>query len=141
MLGKEAVLLGETAETPGFKLKPAEAPPAGRSQDEEIWNAYQDLQQQLSRSTHKESEPVCERGKELCDNFCWKSCDSNLFRQNIMSIFWVPSLWICKYSRVSNYDPPLFPPSLHTDSVRIDQLWVKVGVGLRYRNIQTIEPW
>ncbi|XP_036885872.1 zinc finger protein 75A isoform X3 [Sturnira hondurensis] len=60
VLGKEAVLLGETAETSGFKLKPAEAQPASRSQDEEIWSAYQDLQQ-LSRSTHKETEPVCER--------------------------------------------------------------------------------
>ena len=91
MLGKEAVLLGETAETPGFTLKPAEAPPVGRSQDEEMWNAYQDLQQQLSRSTHKEAEPVCERGKELRDNFCWESCDRNLFSQNIVSIFWMSS--------------------------------------------------
>ncbi|XP_045676868.1 zinc finger protein 75A isoform X1 [Phyllostomus hastatus] len=61
VLGKEAVLLGETAETSGFKLKPAEAQPVGRSQDEEIWNAYEDLQQQLSRNTLKETEPVCER--------------------------------------------------------------------------------
>ncbi|XP_016066862.1 PREDICTED: zinc finger protein 75D-like isoform X2 [Miniopterus natalensis] len=61
VLGKEAVPLGETAETPGFKLKSAESQPVGRSQDEEFWNEYQDLQQQLSRNTHKETEPVCER--------------------------------------------------------------------------------
>lgn len=60
VLGKEAVPLGETAETSGFKLKPAESQPVGRSQDEEFWNEYQDLQQ-LSRNTHKETEPVCER--------------------------------------------------------------------------------
>ncbi|XP_036166441.1 zinc finger protein 75A isoform X5 [Myotis myotis] len=60
VLGKEAVLLGETAETSGFKLKPAESQPVGRSQDEEFWNEYQDLQQ-LSRNTHKETEPMCER--------------------------------------------------------------------------------
>lgn len=68
VLGKKAVLLGETAETSGFKLKPAESQPVGRSQDEEFWNEYQDLQQ-LSRNTHKETEPMCERGKELHDNF------------------------------------------------------------------------
>nr|KAF6367404.1 zinc finger protein 75D [Pipistrellus kuhlii] len=56
VLGKEAVLLGETAETSGFKLKPAESQPVGRSQDEEFWN-----EQQLSRNTHKETEPMCER--------------------------------------------------------------------------------
>ncbi|EPQ11909.1 Zinc finger protein 75A [Myotis brandtii] len=60
VLGKEAVLLGETAETSGFKLRPAESQPVGRSQDEEFWNEYQD-QQQLSRNTHKETEPMCER--------------------------------------------------------------------------------
>lgn len=68
VLGKKAVLLGETAETSGFNLKPAESQPVGRSQDEEFWNEYQDLQQ-LSRNTHKETEPMCERGKELHGNF------------------------------------------------------------------------
>ncbi|CAK6444755.1 unnamed protein product [Pipistrellus nathusii] len=56
VLGKEAVLLGETAENSGFKLKPAESQPVGRSQDEEFWN-----EQQLSKNTHKETEPMCER--------------------------------------------------------------------------------
>ncbi|XP_058426170.1 zinc finger protein 75A-like isoform X6 [Diceros bicornis minor] len=60
-LGKEAVLLGETAEAPGFNLKLAESQPVGMSQDEEFWSTYQGLQEQLSRSTHKETEPLCER--------------------------------------------------------------------------------
>ncbi|XP_049554954.1 zinc finger protein 75A isoform X7 [Orcinus orca] len=60
-LGKEAVLLGETAEVPGFKLKPAEAQQVGMSQDEEFWNTHQSLQELLIRNTHKETEPVCER--------------------------------------------------------------------------------
>ncbi|XP_039741085.1 zinc finger protein 75A-like isoform X1 [Pteropus medius] len=60
-LGKEAVLLGETAEARGFKLKPAEPQPVGMSQDEEFWNTYQGVQEQLSRKTHKETEPVFER--------------------------------------------------------------------------------
>nr|XP_025840763.1 zinc finger protein 75A isoform X1 [Vulpes vulpes] len=50
-LGKEAVLLGETAESQ----------PVGMAQDEEFWNTYQGLQEQLSRDIHKETEPVCER--------------------------------------------------------------------------------
>nr|XP_012418830.1 PREDICTED: zinc finger protein 75A isoform X2 [Odobenus rosmarus divergens] len=50
-LGKEAVLLGETAESQ----------PVGMAQDEEFWNTYQGLQEQLSRNIHKETEPVCER--------------------------------------------------------------------------------
>ncbi|XP_039095239.1 zinc finger protein 75A isoform X2 [Hyaena hyaena] len=50
-LGKEPMLLRETAESQ----------PVGMAQDEEFWNAYQGLQEQLSRSTHKETEPVCER--------------------------------------------------------------------------------
>ncbi|KAM8778122.1 zinc finger protein 75A isoform 3-T3 [Rhynchonycteris naso] len=60
VLGKEAVLLGGTAEAPGFKLKPAESQPVGRSQDEEFWRAYQDLQQQLSKNTCKETKSVSE---------------------------------------------------------------------------------
>ncbi|XP_045317852.1 zinc finger protein 75D isoform X6 [Leopardus geoffroyi] len=50
-LGKEAVLLRETAESQ----------PVGLAQDEEFWNTHQGLQEQLSGNTHKESEPVCER--------------------------------------------------------------------------------
>ncbi|XP_059010140.1 zinc finger protein 75D-like isoform X4 [Mustela lutreola] len=49
-LGKEAVLLGETAESQ----------PVGMAQDEEFWKTYQGLQEQLSRSTHTGTEPVCE---------------------------------------------------------------------------------
>ncbi|XP_073649376.1 uncharacterized protein [Tursiops truncatus] len=64
-LGKEAVLLGETAEVPGFKLKPAEAEQMGMSQDEEFWNTHQSLQELLIRNTHKETEPVCEREMSL----------------------------------------------------------------------------
>ncbi|XP_067562937.1 zinc finger protein 75D-like isoform X1 [Pseudorca crassidens] len=64
-LGKEAVLLGETAEVPGFKLKPAEAEQVGMSQDEEFWNTHQSLQELLIRNTHKETEPVCEREMSL----------------------------------------------------------------------------
>lgn len=61
------MLLGETTEAPGFNLKPAESQPV--SQDEEFWNTYQGLQEQLSKNTHKETEPVCERGKELHYHF------------------------------------------------------------------------
>ncbi|KAG5194990.1 hypothetical protein JEQ12_012279 [Ovis aries] len=60
-LGKEAELLGEAAEAPGFQLKPAEAQPVGMSLEEEFWNIQQGLQEPLSRNTHKEPEPVCER--------------------------------------------------------------------------------
>ncbi|TKC51407.1 hypothetical protein EI555_019945 [Monodon monoceros] len=60
-LGKDAVLLGETAEAPGFKRKPAEAQQVGMSQDEEFWDTHQSLQELLIRNTHKEIEPVCER--------------------------------------------------------------------------------
>ncbi|XP_074178892.1 zinc finger protein 75D isoform X2 [Rhinolophus sinicus] len=61
-LGKEAVLLEETAEAPSFRLKPTESQsPVGTSQDEEFWNKYQGVQEELSRNTHKETEPVCER--------------------------------------------------------------------------------
>ncbi|KAI4559391.1 hypothetical protein MJG53_017917 [Ovis ammon polii x Ovis aries] len=60
-LGKEAELLGEAAEAPGFQLKPAEAQPVGMSLEEEVWNIQQGLQEPLSRNTHKEPEPVCER--------------------------------------------------------------------------------
>nr|XP_020769284.1 zinc finger protein 75A-like isoform X3 [Odocoileus virginianus texanus] len=60
-LGKEAVLLGEAAEAPGFQLKPAESQPVGMSREEEVWNIHQGLQEPLSRNTHKEPEPVCER--------------------------------------------------------------------------------
>ncbi|KAB0352887.1 hypothetical protein FD754_017744 [Muntiacus muntjak] len=60
-LGKEAVLLGEAAETPGFQLKPAESQPVGMSWEEEVWNIHQGLQEPLSRNTHKEPEPICER--------------------------------------------------------------------------------
>lgn len=59
------MLLGEAAEAPGFQLKPAEAQPVGMSLEEEVWNIQQGLQEPLSRNTHKEPEPVCERGKDL----------------------------------------------------------------------------
>nr|XP_020041454.1 zinc finger protein 75A [Castor canadensis] len=59
-LGKEAVPLGETAEVPGFKLKPAEPLSEGVPQDEEFWNNYRGVQEQLN-STHTETEPVYER--------------------------------------------------------------------------------
>ncbi|XP_070088439.1 zinc finger protein 75A isoform X7 [Equus przewalskii] len=60
-LGKEAVLLGETAEAPGFKLKPAESQPMGMCQDEEFWNTYRCQQEYLSKNSHKETEPVYKR--------------------------------------------------------------------------------
>ncbi|XP_075851130.1 zinc finger protein 75A isoform X3 [Microcebus murinus] len=60
-LGKETVLLGETAEAPGFRSEPAESHPVSDSQDEEFWNTCQGLQEQLNRNTHKETEPVYER--------------------------------------------------------------------------------
>lgn len=78
--------MGETSEAPGFKPKPAEPQRVGISQDEEFWNTYQGLQEQLSRNTHKGSQPICERGKEHCDNS--GSCNKT---QNTVSTFWVPS--------------------------------------------------
>ncbi|XP_027796440.2 zinc finger protein 75A [Marmota flaviventris] len=59
-LGKEPVLLGETAEAPGLKVKPAESQSEGKSQDEELWNTYQGIQEHLSRSICKETESVFE---------------------------------------------------------------------------------
>uniref|UniRef100_G1PZT0 Uncharacterized protein n=1 Tax=Myotis lucifugus TaxID=59463 RepID=G1PZT0_MYOLU len=59
-LGKEAVLLGGTAEVPGFKWKPAEPQAMGVFQ-KECWNAYQVLQEQLGSKTHTETQPVYER--------------------------------------------------------------------------------
>ncbi|XP_058894847.1 zinc finger protein 75D-like isoform X2 [Kogia breviceps] len=64
-LGKEAVLLGETAEALGFTLKPTEAQQVSMSQDEEFWNTHQNLQELLIRNTHKETEPVREREMSL----------------------------------------------------------------------------
>ncbi|XP_053411277.1 zinc finger protein 75A isoform X1 [Nycticebus coucang] len=60
-LGKETVLLAETTEAPDFKPKPAASQPVGITQDEEFWNTYQGLQEQLSRNTHKETVPIYER--------------------------------------------------------------------------------
>lgn len=57
------MLLGETAEARGFKLKPAKPQPVGMSQDEEFWNTYQSVQEQLSGNTHKDAEPVCVVGE------------------------------------------------------------------------------
>nr|XP_040133016.1 zinc finger protein 75A isoform X3 [Ictidomys tridecemlineatus] len=59
-LGKEPVLLGETAEVPGLKVKPAESQSEGKSQDEELPNTYQGIQEHLSRSICKETESVFE---------------------------------------------------------------------------------
>nr|XP_036880396.1 zinc finger protein 75A isoform X4 [Manis javanica] len=61
-LGKEAVLLGETSEASGFKMKPAEYEPVDMSCERgELWNTYQGLREQLSRRTHTGSQPVWER--------------------------------------------------------------------------------
>ncbi|KAG8506430.1 LOW QUALITY PROTEIN: Zinc finger protein 263, partial [Galemys pyrenaicus] len=89
-LGKEAVL-GERTATTGFRLKPTESQPGGMSQDEEFWSTDQGLHEQLSRNTHKETEPVCERGKELHDNFLSRNSDSDFYDQGIASVVWVPS--------------------------------------------------
>ncbi|XP_076998138.1 zinc finger protein 75A isoform X2 [Tamandua tetradactyla] len=60
-LGEETVILGGAAEVPGFKPKSPEPQRVGVSQDEELWSTNQGLQEQLSKNTHKETEPVCER--------------------------------------------------------------------------------
>ncbi|CAM9327655.1 unnamed protein product [Rangifer tarandus platyrhynchus] len=60
-LGKEAVLLGEAAEAPGFQLKPAESQPVGMSREEEVRNIHLGLQELPSSNTNKAPEPVCER--------------------------------------------------------------------------------
>lgn len=101
------MLLGETAEARGFKPKPAEPQPVGMSQDEEFWNTYQSVQEQLSRNTHKEAEPVCERGKELHGNFFLLGPVTIVCLDKTSCPFsGGPALWICKYSLVSNYDMP-----------------------------------
>ncbi|XP_063082449.1 zinc finger protein 75A isoform X2 [Cavia porcellus] len=56
-LGKETLLEG-TAEAPGFRLNPTESQTEGISQDKEFWNTYQGRQEQLNKSTPKETEPV-----------------------------------------------------------------------------------
>uniref|UniRef100_A0A452RQ73 Zinc finger protein 75D n=1 Tax=Ursus americanus TaxID=9643 RepID=A0A452RQ73_URSAM len=66
-LGKEAVPLGGAAVAPGFKWKPAEPQPMGMFQ-KECWNTYRVLQEQLGWNTHKETQPVYERGEELHNN-------------------------------------------------------------------------
>lgn len=99
------MLLEETAEAPGFRLKPTESqPPVGTSQDEEFWNTYQGVREELSRNTHKETEPVCERGKELRDRFFLLGAQPERCEH-----FRGAQLWICKYSHGSNYDTPLLP--------------------------------
>ncbi|KAM5221206.1 LOW QUALITY PROTEIN: zinc finger protein 75D [Ctenodactylus gundi] len=59
-LGKEAVVLGGTTVTPGFKWKPAKPQPMGVFQ-KEYWNTYQVLQELQGGPTHKETQPVYER--------------------------------------------------------------------------------
>lgn len=49
---------------PGFKWKPAEPQPMGMFQ-KECWNTYRVLQEELGWKTHKETQPVCERGEEF----------------------------------------------------------------------------
>lgn len=52
---------------PGLKWKPAEPQPMGVFQ-KECWNTYRVLQEQLGWNTHKETQPVHERGEELHNN-------------------------------------------------------------------------
>lgn len=78
----------------------AEAQPVGLAQDEEFWNTYQGLQEQLSGNTHKESEPVCERGKAHHDNSLIGICDKSLLNQNM------PSYVDGRIQPRSNYDVP-----------------------------------
>lgn len=59
------MLLGETAEVPGLKVKPAESQSEGVFQDAEIWNTYQGVQEHLSNSICKETESAYESGKEF----------------------------------------------------------------------------
>lgn len=84
----------------------AESQPVGLAQDEEFWNTYQGLQEQLSGNTHKESEPVCERGKAHHDNSLIGIYDKSLLNQNIVGIFWVPSYVDGRIQPRSNYDVP-----------------------------------
>ncbi|XP_055990961.1 zinc finger protein 75A isoform X1 [Sorex fumeus] len=60
-LGKEMVLFGEISAAPGSKLKPPEFQPVNLCQNEEFWNTYRGLQEQLSWNTQKDTEPLCER--------------------------------------------------------------------------------
>ncbi|XP_008844246.1 zinc finger protein 75A isoform X2 [Nannospalax galili] len=56
-LRKDEMLLRETT---GSELKPSESQPQEVSQDEEFWSTYQGLPEQLSRRSHKETEPLHE---------------------------------------------------------------------------------
>lgn len=96
------MLLGETAEARGFKPKPAEPQPVGMFQDEEFWNTYQSVQEQLSRNTHKEAEPVCERGKELHGNFFLLGAVTIVCLARTLCAFsGGPVPWISKYGHTS----------------------------------------
>ncbi|KAM6144101.1 zinc finger protein 75D-like [Erethizon dorsatum] len=59
-LRKVTVLLGGTAEAPGFNWKPAEPQLMGLFQTE-WWNTYQILQELLGWHTHKEIQPIYKR--------------------------------------------------------------------------------
>lgn len=59
--------MGGTAVAPGFKWKPAEPQPMGMFQ-KECWNTYRVLQEQLGWNTHRETQPVYERGEALHNN-------------------------------------------------------------------------
>ncbi|XP_033614518.1 zinc finger protein 75A isoform X4 [Fukomys damarensis] len=61
-LGKEALLLEETAEASDCKVNPAESQTEDMFQDKEFWNTYQGQQEQMNKNAHKETEPVYKMG-------------------------------------------------------------------------------
>lgn len=76
--------MGETAEVSAFQSEASETQPVSKSLDGETWNPYQRQQEQLCRITEKETEPVFERGKELCENFLLLRSTIVLFSARIL---------------------------------------------------------
>lgn len=60
-LAKEMVHFGEISTALSFTLKPPEFQPVDISQNEEFWNTFWGLQEQLRWKMHKENGPWCER--------------------------------------------------------------------------------
>uniref|UniRef100_A0A8C6DAV4 Zinc finger protein 75D n=1 Tax=Moschus moschiferus TaxID=68415 RepID=A0A8C6DAV4_MOSMO len=106
-LGKDTVPLGGTAVAPGFKWKPAEPQPMGVF-EKECWNIYQILQEP-GWNTHKETQPVSERGEEFHHNYLLLGWTKNPFFL-VLGNRWLILLFIptgLKLKNDTGNDPPV----------------------------------